>query len=184
MQKPLGPGGRRPFGVVIFGRVILATVIFATVAACSPASSPADTAPTQQTIDAAVDPELATLLGAGREIYYGRGQCAVCHGDDGAGGSGPSVADGAVLVTFPDGWCDEHIRLVALGTTAWPDETYGANNTPVGAWGTAMPGMDPLLTEAEIAAVVVFDRVNFGGQDLAAAAADCEVVDATPAPAG
>ncbi len=81
------------------------------------------------------------------------------------------MTGGAVAETFPS--CDQHIQWVALGSIGWSQEvgaTYGANNTPVAG---GMPGFAEPLTEDEIAAVVLYERVTFGGLEAAATEADC-----------
>jgi mono/diheme cytochrome c family protein len=98
--------------------------------------------------------------------------CVACHAVDGSGGVGPAFTGGAVLATFPSGSCSEHIDWVALGTGGWPDSTYGATAKPVGGGG-AMPGFGTTLDEESLKQVVLYERVQFGGQDLAEAEADC-----------
>jgi mono/diheme cytochrome c family protein len=109
----------------------------------------------------------------GQEVYTGSGRCAGCHGDDGGGGTGPAMSGGAVLVTFPGDSCADHIAWIELGSDGWPEATYGANGTPVGSSGAQMPGFADSLTPEELAAVVIYERVAFGGQSLADAEADC-----------
>jgi hypothetical protein len=111
------------------------------------------------------------ILGA--TLYAVDAACQACHGAAGEGGAGPALASGAVTDTFPT--CDDHIEWVALGTTGWGQErgpTYGANNKTVGGFGL-MPGFDGGLTPQEIAAVVLYERVTFGGLDATEAEADC-----------
>ena len=111
------------------------------------------------------------ILGA--TLYTVDAACQACHGAAGGGGAGPALASGAVTATFPT--CDDHIDWVALGTTGWSQErgpTYGANNKAVGGFGI-MPGFAPSLTSQELAAVVLYERVTFGGLDAAEAEADC-----------
>jgi hypothetical protein len=67
------------------------------------------------------------------------------------------------------------VSWVALGTAKWPDDTYGATNTALGASGAAMPGFEDRLTPTELASIVIFERVQFGGQSLADAEDDCRV---------
>ena len=98
-------------------------------------------------------------------------QCSACHGSDGGGGTGPAFTGGAVLATFPEGSCSDHIQWVLLGTSGWPEDTYGANQKPVGGGGV-MPGF-PNLTEEELASVALYERVAFGGQALEDAEVDC-----------
>ncbi len=111
----------------------------------------------------------------GQEVYTGSGRCAGCHAEDGGGGTGPAMAGGAVLVTFPAETCADHILWIALGSDNWPEPTYGATGTAVGASGANMPGFEDALTPEELAAVVIYERVAFGGQSLADAEADCGV---------
>ncbi|MDQ3781872.1 MAG: c-type cytochrome [Actinomycetota bacterium] len=123
----------------------------------------------------------------GGEVYTAR--CAVCHGANGGGGVGPPLAGEAVVATFPGGSCatdDGHIAWVALGTGGWPDPTYGAIAKPVGGAGV-MPAFGELLSEEELGAVVLYERVNFGGMALAEVETDCalteeEGVTAAPIP--
>ena len=118
--------------------------------------------------------EATGFFADGEELYVSAG-CAACHGPDGGGGTGPAFSGGAVLVAFPADSCTDHVSWVALGTAKWPEATYGANNTALGASGAAMPGFEDRLTPQELASVVIFERVQFGGQPLADAEADCRV---------
>jgi mono/diheme cytochrome c family protein len=112
-------------------------------------------------------------LALGDRIYHGEGAtCAGCHGATGGGAVGPSLA--GVLTTF--GVCVDHMEWVRLGTQGFQDAgraTYGDTNKPVGGGGT-MPG-HASLTEEQLTAVVVFERVRFGGEDPAEALVDCGV---------
>jgi len=105
---------------------------------------------------------------AGAAVYTAA--CAVCHGANGGGGAGPAMAGGAVLAAFPVDACSPQIEWIALGSSDWPDATYGANATPVAG---GMPGFEGQLSEAEIAQVVLYERVEFGGLDVEAAEAEC-----------
>ncbi len=131
----------------------------------------------------AIDPASGTAVGCdgsayganevsnfavGGEIYAA--SCAVCHGTDGGGGAGPAMAGGVILETFPEGSCASHIEWIALGSTGWPDSTYGENGTPVAG---GMPGFGGQLTDLEVTQVSLYERVEFGGLDLAAAEAEC-----------
>lgn len=108
----------------------------------------------------------------GGAIY---GQCAACHGAGGEGGAGPAFSGGAVLATFPADSCDDHVKWVTLGTANWPESTYGATAKPVGGVGV-MPGYEATLTPEQIASVALYERVQFGGQDLEEAERDCGLV--------
>ena len=108
-------------------------------------------------------------LRMGRSVYGA--VCSGCHGDAGQGGVGPAM-DG-VQETFPS--CTDHIEWVTLGSNRWRDEvgpTYGATNKPVEG---AMPEGAATFTAEEIAAVAFFERVQYGDQPEAEAAADCGV---------
>lgn len=94
----------------------------------------------------------------GRTVYR---TCAACHGADGSGGTGPSLAD--VLATFPD--CEEHVRWIALGSERWRDEvgaTYGTAGAPVEG---DMPSFEASITERQRRQVAYYERVRFGGAD-------------------
>ncbi len=103
----------------------------------------------------------------GEAIYE---TCAACHGTDGSGGVGPSFLGGAVLETFAA--CSDHIEWVAIGSNDWPNATYGDTGKPAGGTGV-MPGYQTSLTEQEIAAVALYERVAFGGEDVTVAEASC-----------
>ena len=108
----------------------------------------------------------------GSEQYSAAG-CAACHGASGAGGGNfPSLVGDSLLATFPPGSCDQHLEWVRLGTGGWPDETYGANQKPVGGSGAIMPGFSQLTPE-ELAGVVIYERTQFGGLPLDQVIEDC-----------
>ncbi|MDP8959876.1 MAG: c-type cytochrome [Actinomycetota bacterium] len=109
------------------------------------------------------------FLAMGRGLYTSPpGLCASCHGAEGGGGVGPAMAGGAVVQTFPS--CDTHVEWVILGSSEWPDPTYGAPEKPVNG---GMPTFRDQLTEEEIRSVVLFERVQFGGQPREEALGDC-----------
>jgi len=113
-------------------------------------------------------------LGAALYTVEATPACQNCHGSDGGGGIGPAFGGGAVVETFP--LCVDHIAWVSLGTTGWREEvgdTYGAQAKPVGGGGLMPSYQDAGLTAEEIAAVVLFERVTFGGLDATEAEADC-----------
>jgi len=118
--------------------------------------------------------EQVNFRAMGEQVY---GLCAGCHGANGQGaGNFPALAGGSVLATFPESQCSDHLQWITLGTLGWPEATYGANDTPVGSSGAQMPGFGASLMEEELLAVVIFERVEFGGQDLPSALVDCGVV--------
>jgi mono/diheme cytochrome c family protein len=93
-------------------------------------------------------------IALGAEIYKG---CASCHGADGSGGVGPSLHP--VMETWPD--YRDHMMWVRLGDANWPGATYGADGR---AKHTGMPE-HPALSDEELAQVVLYERVTFGGED-------------------
>ncbi len=118
-------------------------------------------------------------LALGDAIYHGDGAtCVGCHGAGGGGGVGPALT--GVLTTF--GSCTDHMEWVRLGTQGFQAAgrtTYGDTNKPVGGGGT-MPSHASLSPE-QLAAVVTFERVRFGGEDPAEALVDCGVGPEAPA---
>jgi mono/diheme cytochrome c family protein len=95
-----------------------------------------------------------TPIAHGEELYKG---CAACHGAGGGGGVGPAL--GAVTETWPD--YRDHMMWVRLGDNGWPGATYGANDK---AKGVGMPA-HPQFGDEELAQVVLYERVTFGGVD-------------------
>jgi len=115
--------------------------------------------------------EIVNFFAVGEQLYAQR--CSSCHGADGGGGAGPALAGGAVLATFPGGQCESHVAWVSLGSTGWPDPTYGVLGKPVGGFGAAMPGFGDILTQEDIAAISLYERVFFGAQPLPEGLDDC-----------
>ena len=92
----------------------------------------------------------------GEAVYS---SCASCHGGGGEGvGTFPALT--GVLETWPDAL--DHMMWVRLGDVGWPGDTYGATEKPKG---TGMPAFD--LSDEELAQVVLYERVTFGGLDPA-----------------
>jgi mono/diheme cytochrome c family protein len=109
--------------------------------------------------------------------------CAACHGAGGGGGGNfPAFTGGALLSTFPTGQCSDQVEWVRLGTAGWPEATYGATDKPVGGSGAVMPAFGN-LTEEQLRSVVLYERVAFGGEDLATALTDCGLDGETDDPA-
>ena len=100
-------------------------------------------------------------IALGQQVYSGAAACAGCHGVNGGGGVGPAFTGGELYTTFPT--CSDHALWIELGSAGWQAEVgpaYGAENkVSIGG----MPGFTGKLTEDEIYAVVVFERVVFGG---------------------
>jgi hypothetical protein len=112
------------------------------------------------------------FLAEGEALYAAApGACAGCHGAQGGGGVGPAF--GGVVSTFSA--CVDHIEWVALGTPGFQQagrSTYGDSDKPVGGGGV-MPPFGTVLTEEQLASVVAFERVRFGGADPEQTLADC-----------
>jgi len=117
-------------------------------------------------------------LALGERVYNGEGAtCAGCHGAGGGGGVGPALT--GVLTTF--GVCTDHVEWVRLGTEGFQQEgraTYGDTNKPVGGGGTMPAHLS--LSEEQLAAVVVFERVRFGGAEPDQTLIDCGVSPEEP----
>ena len=112
-------------------------------------------------------------IALGQEVYAGAAACAGCHG--GGGGVGPAFTGGALYTTFPT--CADHTKWIQLGSAGWQAEvgpTYGAEDT-VSIGG--MPGFQGKLTEDELYAVVVFERVVFGGGNTEEVLSDCGLLE-------
>ena len=109
------------------------------------------------------------FLSVGQQLYT---TCAACHGANGGGGVGPAL--GTVLNTF--GACATQVEWVSLGSrgfTAAGNTTYGDLGTPISG---GMPGFDGSLSAEQIASVVSFERVRFGGGDPDQTLIDCGLV--------
>jgi len=114
-------------------------------------------------------------IALGQEVYAGAAACAGCHGGGGGGGVGPAFIGGALYTTFPT--CADHTKWIQLGSAGWQAEvgpTYGAEDT-VSIGG--MPGFQGKLTEDELYAVVVFERVVFGGGNTEEVLKDCGLLE-------
>ena len=114
-------------------------------------------------------------IAIGQEVYSGAAACAGCHGGGGGGGVGPAFIGGALYTTFPT--CADHTKWIQLGSAGWQAEvgpTYGAEET-VSIGG--MPGFQGKLTEDELYAVVVFERVVFGGGNTEEVLIDCGLLE-------
>jgi cytochrome c553 len=118
--------------------------------------------------------DASPFFSLGESIYTVN--CVACHSADGSGGVGPAFLGGAVLQTFAA--CTDHIEWVSIGTNDWPNATYGDSAKPAGGVGV-MPGYQSTLSEQEIASVVLYERVAFGGQDITEAEAGCGLLEAT-----
>ena len=109
---------------------------------------------------ATLEPPPATELtpvGEGGEIYVSSA-CVGCH-QAGGGGTSSAPALTGVLETWPD--YRDQMMWVRLGSKGWSEfsDTYGATDKPVK---TGMPD-HPNLDDEELAKVVLYERVQFGG---------------------
>lgn len=113
----------------------------------------------------------ADFIAMGEETYA---TCAGCHGPQGQGsGSFPALT--AVTSTFAA--CTDHIEWVELGSagfTAAGRNTYGDTNQAVDG---GMPGFGGSLSPEQLAAVVAFERVRFGGGNPDEVLADCGLAE-------
>lgn len=119
------------------------------------------------------------FIALGADVYSGAAtaaaNCAGCHGVDGQGSAAFPALTG-VMNTF--GSCVDHIEWVRLGSTGWEAQfgnTYGDTNKTVAG---GMPGHSA-LTEEQLAAVVAFERVRFGGAETESVLVDCGLVEDT-----
>lgn len=118
------------------------------------------------------------FIALGEQIYTGGAvtgvNCAGCHGANGQG-SGAFPALTGVLTTF--GQCADHELWVNLGSAGWQSQigpTYGDTNKTSGG---GMPAFGGTLSEEQLAAVVAFERVRFGGQNVDEALVDCGLAE-------
>jgi len=98
-----------------------------------------------------------TPLQLGSQVFAKN--CAVCHGGKGEGGVGPKLAGGDAKVTFPNE--ADHIAWVETGSQTKKAQKYGDPNRPGGqrvATQGVMPAFKGTLTDAQIKAVVTFER--------------------------
>lgn len=123
----------------------------------------------------------ANFIALGGDLYAGNvtsaSNCSGCHQPDGAGTAQfPSLT--GVLTTF--GACADHIEWVRLGSAGFT--TYGDTNKRAEG---GMPAHQS-LTEEQLASVVAFERVRFGGADPDQTLVDCGLVegDGGEAPTG
>ncbi len=113
---------------------------------------------------------LAGLLGEGEEIYVESG-CSGCHGAEGGGGIGPSLANGEVHLTFTTledqvVWIAQGSSIVGAGQNyASPDgrERLVAGQMPGFGLGAARE-----LHMEELLAVTLFERTQFEPDEDAA----------------
>lgn len=114
-------------------------------------------------VNAVTKPPKHDPLTVGAQIYAD--QCASCHGADGQGVSGPALAGGDVVKTWPD--FKDHITWVEEGSDGWKAShpgasTYGAQNHPLQS---GMPSFKDTLSPGDIALVVRYERETLSGAD-------------------
>jgi mono/diheme cytochrome c family protein len=99
------------------------------------------------------------VLALGAEVYAS--QCSSCHGATGGGGVGRPLDE--VVTVFPDP--ADHIAWVTNGNVALaPGTPYGVGRVARQAPYATMPAFGESLSEEEIAAVVRYEREEFGGE--------------------
>lgn len=110
-------------------------------------------------------------LGVGAEVYGGKGNCAGCHGAEGAGVAGGAYGftDGDSMLTFPH--IEDQLRWVSLGTQTYaaagitipgdPNREGGAHITGANGIMPARGGAE--LTDAEVLATICDERYALGG---------------------
>lgn len=101
-------------------------------------------------------------VAVGNAIFHSAG-CSGCHGNNGEGAVGPALA--SVKKTFPN--VADHLSWVHTGSAPFAGKSYG-NSGRIATGG--MPGFASSLSDAQIADVVCYERVGFGG---GSASADC-----------
>ena len=72
-----------------------------------------------------------------------------------------------------------------MGTAGFQEAgiaTYGDNEKPVGGAGVPMPGFEGVISEQDLIAVSLYERVAFGGEDLAVAEELCAGEEAVASP--
>ncbi|MCH2621039.1 MAG: cytochrome c [Actinomycetota bacterium] len=107
--------------------------------------------------------EATGVLQHGAEIYAQR--CASCHGANGGGGAGYKLADGEVLVTFPQ--MEDMVEWITKGSDGFGvGNSYGSpERGRVVAGG--MPAFGDVLNAEEIISVVLHERAVFGNSEEA-----------------
>ena len=101
-----------------------------------------------------------TPVELGNQVFHGTGGCSGCHGANGEGGTGPKLAGGEVLKTFPN--VADHVAWVQTGSLTKAKGTpYGDPKRPGGqhvVQSSDMPGFQGTLSDQQIQAVVTYER--------------------------
>jgi len=110
----------------------------------------------QATLEPAPTGELTPVEEGG--LVYQSSACSGCHGAGGAGSASVPALTG-VLETWPD--YRDQMMWVRLGSVGWEEfaDTYGATSKPVAGGMPAHAALD----DEELALVVLYERVEFGG---------------------
>ena len=110
----------------------------------------------QATLEPAPTGELTPVEEGG--VIYKSSACSGCHGAGGAGSASVPALTG-VLETWPD--YRDQMMWVRLGSIGWEEfaDTYGATDKPVAGGMPAHAALD----DEELALVVLYERVEFGG---------------------
>jgi mono/diheme cytochrome c family protein len=87
--------------------------------------------------------------------------CSSCHGASGEGGVGPQLNGGEVIKVWPK--VSDHIKWVQTGGAPYVGGTIGATHIPVPP-SNVMPSFQNTLSPDQIAQVVCYERVAFGGE--------------------
>ena len=96
-------------------------------------------------------------LALGKLVYVEQ-SCSGCHGAGGEGGVGPKLAGGQAVKTFPI--VADHISWVKTGSGPFNGQGYGDPEREGGQHVSrgVMPAFAGKISEAEIAAVVAYER--------------------------
>lgn len=97
-----------------------------------------------------------TKVLTGEEIYLK--YCAGCHAANGSGGTGPKLAGGEAVKTFPDE--ADHIEWIKTGSAPFRGKQYGDPNREGGAHTSTggMPAFASQLSDEEIQLVTTYER--------------------------
>ena len=109
-------------------------------------------------------------LEEGATIYAA--QCAGCHGSAGGGGVGRPMTDGSLISTFPDilgqlqfVWTGSD-GVGPAGTVYGDPNREGGPHATLSYNGNKMPNFDGSLTQAELLAVVRYEREVLSGAEI------------------
>ena len=134
---------RRAGAVLALASIAAAVVIITAFADAGPAG-------TERGGTSGPGPEAApaATLARGETVY--RAHCQACHGRGGEGGVAPKFADGSAVARFAE--VEDQVEFVLEGSR--DGEPYGKGGEGTGG----MPGWRRVLSEAEVRAVVAYER--------------------------